>query len=105
MTAAYAAAVPPGCRSAYIALQRVPGTNGPHWVYQEEIQLSQLTRGVPLVNGGYTRFNPPGYGSLRENVFASRGELDRLHRDLDAWRRLHGLSEADICWVQIPAPH
>jgi hypothetical protein len=105
VTAAYAAAVPPGCRSAYIALERVSGTNGPHWVYQEEIQLSQLTRGVPLVNGGYTRFNPPGYGSLRENVFASREELDRLHRDLDAWRRLHGLSASDVCWVQIPAPH
>jgi hypothetical protein len=105
VVAAFAAAVPPGCRSAYIAVQRVPGTHAPHWIYQEEIQLSELVRGVPLVNGGYTRFEPPGYGSLGRNVFSDQGELDRLRRDFSAWRTLHGLREEDNCWVQLPAPH
>lgn len=103
--AAYGAAVPPGCRSAYIAVQRVPGTNGPHWVYEEEIQLSELTRGVPLVNGGYTRFHPPGYGTLDLNTISNREDLDRLRRDFAAWLTSHALRAEDVCWVQISAPH
>jgi hypothetical protein len=103
--ATYAAAVPPGCRSAYIAVRRVPGTASPHWVYQEEIQLSELARGVPLVNGGYTRFTPPGYGTLDRNVFTPQEGTARLRRDLAAWRQSHGLRESDVCWVEVDAPH
>lgn len=105
VVAAYAAAVPPGCHSAYITVERRPGTSAPAWVYQEEIQLSETVRGVPLVNSGYTRFSPPGYGDLSNNVIASREDLDRLHPALDAWRGQHGLRPEDVCWVQIPAPH
>jgi len=105
VVAAYAAAVPPGCRSAYIAVQRRPGTATPSWLYQEEIQLSELARGVPLVNSGYTRFSPPGYGALGQNVFSTSEELARLDSALAAWRGLHGLREEDVCRVQLPAPH
>jgi hypothetical protein len=105
IVAAYAAAVPPECRSAYLVVRRAPGNDRPHWVFQEEIQLSELTRGVPMVNGGYTRFYPPGYGSLGINTFSSPAELDRLHRDFAAWLTLHGLSQRDVCWIEVPDPH
>jgi hypothetical protein len=105
VVAVYAAAVPPGCRSAYIVVQRTPGTNAPAWVYQEEIQLSEPSRGVPLVNGGYTRFYPPGYGTLGRNLISNPEELARLRRDFAAWLTFHGLSARQVCWVQVPAPH
>jgi hypothetical protein len=105
IVAAYAAAVPPGCRSAYLAVRTAPGNDRPHWVFQEEIQLSELTRGVPVVNGGYTRFYPPGYGTLGINTFSSPAELDRLHHDFAAWLTLHGLSPQDVCWIEVPDPH
>jgi hypothetical protein len=105
IVAAYAAAVPPGCRNAYLVVRTAPGTDRPHWVFQEEIQLSELARGVPLVNGGYTRFYPPGYGSLGRNVVSSPEDLDRLRRDFASWLTLHDLSPQDVCWIEIPDPH
>ncbi|MFL6234561.1 MAG: hypothetical protein ACJ76N_15625, partial [Thermoanaerobaculia bacterium] len=105
VVAAYAAAVPPGCRNAYLAVRTAPGADRPHWVFQEEIQLSELARGVPLVNGGYTRFYPPGYGMLGRNVFSSPEERALIRRDFDAWLTLYGLSPRDVCWIEVPDPH
>jgi hypothetical protein len=105
IVAAYAAAVPPGCRGAYLVVRTAPGIDRPHWVLQEEIQLSELARGVPLVNGGYTRFYPPGYGTLGRNVFSKPEDLIPLRRDFAAWLTLHGLSRQDVCWIEVPDPH
>ena len=100
----FAAAVTPGCRSIYLAVREGGGTSSPAWVYQAEIMLAQLQGSVPFVNGGYTRFQPPGYGSLSQNVIKTEADVERLKRDLAAWQAVHGLKDGDVCWTEVAAP-
>jgi len=101
----YTAAIDPRCRSFYMAVEDDRGPRAtPAWVYEVEIMMAQLQSRVPAVNGGYTRFQPPGYGSLSQNVVAGPQDAERLRRDLASWRRLHGLREEDVCWTEVTRP-
>jgi hypothetical protein len=104
-TRSFAAAVPRGCRSVYLAVREGAGGAGsPAWVYQAEIMRAQLEGSVPFVNGGYTRFQPPGYGSLSQNVIRTGADVERLQRDLAAWKAAHGLGDGDVCWTEVASP-
>ncbi|HVR07565.1 MAG TPA: hypothetical protein VMW75_05910 [Thermoanaerobaculia bacterium] len=101
----YTAAIDPGCRSFYMAVEDDRGGRATAaWVYEVEIMMAQVASRVPAVNGGYTRFQPPGYGSLSQNVVAGPRDVERLRRDLAGWRRLHGLREEDVCWTEVARP-
>jgi hypothetical protein len=100
-----ASAVDPKCPSFYLALRQTKPQETPHWVAQVEAGMAQIAAGVPTVNGGYTRFQPPGYGTLVRNTFRGEEEAARLRRDLDAWRARHGLRPEDVCWIAIDDPH
>jgi hypothetical protein len=101
----YTAAVDPRCRGFYMAVEDDRGPRATaSWVYEAEIMMAQLASRVPAVNGGYTRFQPPGYGSLSQNVIAGPRDAERLRHDLAAWRRLHGLREEDVCWTEVTRP-
>lgn len=100
-----AAAVPPGCSAFYLALRQPGDRETPHWVAQIEASLAQLASGVPTVNGGYTRFQPPGYGNLVRNTFRGEEEAARLRRDLASWSSRHGLRPEGVCFVAIDDPH
>ena len=101
----FAAAVDPRCPSFHIAVRQTRAAGTPHWVSQVEIAMAQLQVGIPTVNGGYTRFQPPGYGDLYRNVIRSPQDAGRLRRDLAAWRTLHGLRPEDVCGIEIDDPH
>jgi len=101
----YTAAIDPRCRSFYMAVEDDRGARATvSWVYEVEIMMAQLQSRVPAVNGGYTRFQPPGYGSLSQNVITGPQDAERLRRDLAGWRRLHGLREGDVCWTEVTRP-
>ena len=100
-----AAAVDPDCPSFYLALRQTGDQETPHWVAQMEASMAQLATGVPTINGGYTRFQPPGYGNLVRNTFRGEAEAARLRRDLDSWRVRHGLRPEDVCFIGIEDPH
>jgi hypothetical protein len=100
----FAAAVDRRCPSFYMAITPTRGTGAPHWVYGVEILMAQLRTGIPAVNGGYTRFQPPGYGSLDRNVILTPADGVRLRRDLAAWRTRNGLEEGDVCWIEVADP-
>jgi hypothetical protein len=101
----YTAAIDPRCRSFYMAVEDDRGERATvPWVYEVEIMMAQLASRVPAVNGGYTRFQPAGYGSLSQNVIAGPRDAERLRHDLAGWRRLHGLQEGDVCWTEVTRP-
>jgi hypothetical protein len=59
---------------------------------------------IPTVNG-YSGRNPPGYGSLFENVIRSGEDRQRLRADLAAWRARHDLGADAICAIETVAPY
>ncbi len=97
----FASALDPACRSVYVSVVPPPGGGAPHWIYEAEIMLAQTAAGVPTVNGGYTRFQPPGYGSLARNVVRGAEDRRRIEHDLASWRRRHGMTADDVCRVAV----
>jgi hypothetical protein len=96
--------VEPGCRSFYLSVVPGPGDDGSAWLYQVDAVTTQLAVEIPAVNG-YSGRNPPGYGSLFENVIRSGEDRRRLHADLAAWQARHGLSADAVCAIEAAAPY
>jgi hypothetical protein len=96
--------VEPDCRSFYLSIVPGPDDDGSPWLYQVDAVMTQLAVRIPTVNG-YSGHNPPGYGSLFENVVRTEEDRRRIRRDLESWRTGHRLGPGDVCHVETAAPY